>query len=87
MKVFWNISSKRASQTFAYIFRDNQGRFQKFQYDISYFRQTICKNVSFEIFKSTFRDTLKKYLHMLLGCKIIPKPGQTFSGFLWIFMD
>ena len=81
MKVFWNISSKRAPQTSAYIFRDNQRPFQKFQDNISYFRQTICKNVFFEIFKSTFRDTLKKHLHMLLGCKIIPKPGQTFSGF------
>ena len=81
MKVFWDISSKRAPQTFAYIFRDNQRPFQKFQYDISYFRQTIYKNLFFEIFESTFRDTLKKHLHMLLGCQIIAKPGQKFSEF------
>ena len=30
---------------------------------------------------------LKKYMHIVLGCKRIHKPGRIFSGFSWSYVD
>ena len=42
------------------VVRGNEKALQKFQYQISDFRQNISKNVFSETFKNTFWDTLKK---------------------------